>query len=181
MNSVQDNLVVSMEYTLRLADDEVIDSSEGREPLSFIQGMGHVIPGLERALEGMTVGAEKDVVVGPEDGYGERNPDLVEVLPRSIFPAEVALGEAYHMHTEAGASMMVYVEEVADETVTVNLNHPLAGETLYFHVKIAGLREATEEELAQGLRASCSCGREDCGDQDCGDEGCGCGGCGGCH
>jgi len=177
MHSVQDNIVVSMEYTLRLADEQIIDSSEGREPLSFIQGRGQIIPGLERALEGMTVGEEKDVVVAPEDGYGERNPDLVEMLPRSIFPAEVEVGEAYHMHTESGASVMVYVEEVADETVTVNLNHPLAGETLYFHVKIAGLRQATEEELAAGM-GGCSCGCEDCGDEDCGDDGCGCGACG---
>lgn len=178
MNSVQDNTVVSIEYTLRLADQEVIDSSEGREPLTYIQGLGQIIPGLERALEGMTVGEEKDVVVAPEDGYGERNPDLVETLPRSIFPAEVEVGEAYHMHTESGASMMVYVEEVADETVTVNLNHPLAGETLYFHVKVAGLREATEEELAAGL-GGCSCGCEDCGDEDCDDASCS--GCSGCH
>lgn len=180
MNSVQDNVVVSLEYTLRLADNEIVDSSEGREPLSFIQGMGHVIPGLERALEGMTIGDEKDIVVAPEDGYGERNPDLVEVLPRSIFPAEVEIGEAYHMHTESGASVLVYVEEVGEETVSVNLNHPLAGETLYFHVKVAGLREATDQELAEGLEGSCSCGCGGCDDDDCDDEGCGCGSCG-CH
>ncbi|MBC7256712.1 MAG: peptidylprolyl isomerase [Chloroflexi bacterium] len=168
MATVQDNMVVSLEYTLRLANNEVIDSSEGREPLTFIQGLGQIIPGLERALEGMAVGEEKDVVVLPEDGYGEENPDLFEELPRAIFPPDVEVGEAYRMHTENGASVTVFVEEVNDDSVLVNLNHPLAGQTLYFHVKIAGLREATEEELAEGLlgededEEGCSCGCEGC-------------------
>ncbi len=171
MDSIRANMVVSMEYALTLDSGEVVDSSEGREPLTFIAGLGQIISGLEQALAGMTAGQEKDVTVAPEDAYGEHNPDLVEELPRSIFPPEVEVGESYNMQTEQGASVVVYVEEVNDEVVIVNLNHPLAGETLHFHVKIVDVHEASEEELAEAA-SCCSCGCEDCGEDD---EACDCG------
>jgi FKBP-type peptidyl-prolyl cis-trans isomerase SlyD len=183
--TVRESWVITMEYTLRLADGEVADTSEGGEPLEFIHGQGQIIPGLEEAVLGMQVGEEKDIVVAPADGYGEAEPELKETLPRDIFPAEMEVGDAFRMRTDGGHTVVVYVESIDNEQVVVDLNHPLAGETLHFHVKIVGAREATDEDLA--ACAGCSCCGEHDGDCDCDDEegGCDCGsggcGCGHAH
>ncbi|MHB1294973.1 MAG: FKBP-type peptidyl-prolyl cis-trans isomerase [Anaerolineae bacterium] len=181
MLTVQDDIVVSMDYVLRLADGQVADSSEGREPLEFVQGHGSIIPGLEQALYDMEAGQEKDVTVAPADGYGEFDSDMFETLPREAFPAgvELEVGMAFRMRTETGETVVATISELDEEDVTLNLNHPLAGQTLYFHVKIAGLREATEEDLAGGCAGcggSCGCGEGD--DEDCGED---CHGHGCCH
>jgi FKBP-type peptidyl-prolyl cis-trans isomerase SlyD len=149
-----------MDYTLRLDEGEVVDSSEDREPLQFIAGQGQIIPGLEEELYGMEVGDEKHVVVPPEKGYGEFDADLFETLPRNIFPEDMELepGLGFRMRTRDGRMAIAYVHEVKDGEVVVNLNHPLAGKTLHFDVEIADLREATEEELA-GCGGDCAgCG-----------------------
>ena len=183
--TVQDNWVISMEYTLRLANGEVVDTSEGSEPLEFIQGQGQIIPGLENALLGMAIGEEKDIIVPPSEGYGEAVPGLKETLPRDVFPQDVEVGDSFRMRTETGHTVIVYVESVDDEQVVVDLNHPLAGETLHFHVKIVGAREATDEDLAACSCGECSCGEDGCScedgcdcdddDCDCEDGGCSCG------
>jgi FKBP-type peptidyl-prolyl cis-trans isomerase SlyD len=171
--TVQDNWVVSMDYTLCLANGEVVDTSEGREPLEFIQGQGQIIPGLEKALLGMVVGEEKDITGPPAEGYGEAEPGLTESLPRDVFPPDVEEGDSFRMRTESGHTVIVYVDSVTDDTVVVDLNHPLAGETLHFHVKIVDAREATDQDLASCAGCSgCSCGDQEC---DCEDEGCDCG------
>ncbi|NLG51322.1 MAG: peptidylprolyl isomerase [Chloroflexi bacterium] len=174
MATVQDNMVVSLDYTLRLDDEGVVDTSEGREPLMYIQGQGQIIPGLEKQLAGMETGQEKDVVVLPEEGYGEYDSDLVETLPRSIFPPELEEGMAFRMRTDDGRIAVVYVEEIQGDQVVVNLNHPLAGKTLYFHVRVNDVREATPEELmmtCDGCGGSCSsCGDSCCDDDSCCDE-----------
>lgn len=158
---VQDDVCVGIDYTLRIEDGEVIDSSEGRGPLEFIQGRGQIIPGLERALYGMALGDEKQVVVAPDDAYGEFDSELLESLPRSAFPADMDLeeGMGLRMRTQDGRTVVVYVRDANDENVTVDLNHPLAGKTLHFDVRIACLREATPDELAGGCGGGCaSCG-----------------------
>lgn len=164
MLSVRDDLVVSLDYTLRLADGQVVDTSEGTDPLQFIQGRGEIIPGLEAQLYGMTVGQEKQVEVAPADGYGEMDVDLFETLPRAMFPQDMELeqGMAFRMRSEDGQTVIAYVDSVEDENVVVNLNHPLAGERLFFSVKIADLREATPEELEGGCAGGCGgcCGCE---------------------
>jgi FKBP-type peptidyl-prolyl cis-trans isomerase SlyD len=149
---VVDDLVVSLDYTLRLDDEEVIDTSEGQEPLEFLQGRGEIIPGLEQALYGMAVGDEKDVVVAPADGYGEQDPDAFEFVERDVFPPDMDLksGMGLRMRDSSGQALVAYVTEVRPEEVVLDFNHPLAGETLYFSVKIADLRLATSEELAHG-------------------------------
>jgi len=144
---VVNDMVVSMDYTLCLDDGQVVDSSEGREPLEFLQGHGQIISGLEQRIAGMALGEERDFIVPAAEAYGERYPDLVETLPRSIFPPDVEVGMGFRMRTEAGQAVIVYVDSVEDDQVVVNLNHPLAGKDLYFHVKIVGLREATPDEL----------------------------------
>lgn len=175
-------MVVSLDYTLKLEDGQVVDSSEGQEPLEFVQGQGAVIPGLEKALYGMIVGEEKQVVVEPEDGYGEFDSDLFETLPRDVFPADMVLepGMGFRMRTDTGEVVLAFVDHMEDGEVVVNLNHPLAGKKLLFDVKVVDLREATPEEL-EAACTSCggcsSCGEGcDCGDEgeeccDCGDDG----------
>jgi FKBP-type peptidyl-prolyl cis-trans isomerase SlyD len=149
---VQDGMCVGIDYTLRLDSGEVIDSSEGRGPLEFVQGHSHIIPGLERALYGMALGDEKDVVVAPAEGYGEFDSELLETLPLSVFPSDIELeeGMGLRMRTQDGRAVVVYVRSANDEGVVVDLNHPLAGKTLHFGVRIARLREASEDELAGG-------------------------------
>lgn len=150
--TVADDLVVQLDYTLRLDDEQIIDSSAGRDPLEFLQGHGQIIPGLEQALYGMAVGEEKKVVVAPRDGYGEREENTVQEVPREAFAPDVELtpGMALELRDSAGHPVLAFIAEVGPENVVLDLNHPLAGETLHFDVAIAGLREATSEELAHG-------------------------------
>lgn len=149
---VADGMVVSLNYTLRLDDGQVVDSSNGREALQFLQGQGQIIPGLEQALYGMGVGEEKDVEVAPGDGYGETDPDAYQMVPHDLFPADMELSEGLglRMRDEAGQPLEAYVADVSPDGVLLDFNHPLAGETLYFHVKIADLRPGTSEELDHG-------------------------------
>lgn len=150
--TVSDGLAVGLEYTLRLDDGEAIDSSAGRGPLGFLQGEGQIIPGLEQALYGMAVGEEKSVVVQPEDGYGHRDSTAFQQIPRDSFPSDVnpEPGMALELVDDSGQSMLAFVSEVGPDNVLIDMNHPLAGETLHFDVRIATLRAATSEELAHG-------------------------------
>jgi FKBP-type peptidyl-prolyl cis-trans isomerase SlyD len=146
-------MVVSIDYTLRLDDGEIVDTSEGGEPLTFLQGRGTIIQGLEKELYGMTVGDEKKVVVPAAQGYGESNPDDFQRFPRDMFPGDLELEEGMGLRlveSDTGRPVEAYVAEVGADDVLLDFNHPLAGETLFFDVKIAGLRKATEEELSHG-------------------------------
>jgi len=151
--SIVDGVVVSFDYTLRLADGEIIDSSDEFGPQVILQGYEEVIPGLEEALYGMSVGDEKDVVVEPAAGFGERDDTAYEVVSLDLFPpdVELELGMELDLYDqESEQEFLAWVDEINDENVVLDLNHPLAGETLYFHVKVVGLRKATEDELAHG-------------------------------
>jgi FKBP-type peptidyl-prolyl cis-trans isomerase SlyD len=150
---VADNVVVSLDYVLTLDDDSEIDRSEKDVPLEYLHGFKNIVPGLENELKGLTVGDEKVVVVQPGLGYGERDPDGLAEYPRNNFPANVNLevGEPIMMRDkESGESFQAYVTEVRTDTVLLDFNHPLAGETLHFQIRIAGLREPTSEELDHG-------------------------------
>jgi FKBP-type peptidyl-prolyl cis-trans isomerase SlyD len=150
--TVSDGLAVGLEYTLRLDDGEIIDSSASRGSLDFLQGEGQIIPGLEQALYGMAVGEKKSVVVEPGDGYGPRDSMALHQIPLDAFPSDVnpEPGMALELLDSSGEPVLAYVAEVDPDSALVDLNHPLAGETLYFDVKIATLRAATSEELAHG-------------------------------
>ena len=150
-DTVQDGLVVSMEYTLTV-DGEVLDSSEGTEPLQFLAGCDNIVPGLEHEMIGMKVGESKDVVVSPEDGYGEFDDEAFMDVPRSEFPADMPMEEGVELivSDEDGQQQMAYVESFDDETVHLDFNHPLAGAELHFIVKVVALREPTAEELEHG-------------------------------
>ncbi len=149
--TVQDGQVVSMEYSLHV-DGEMIDSSQGGEPLEFLQGAGNIIPGLEDELYGLEIGEAKNVIVAAEDGYGILDPDAFIDVPRDQFPAEIPLeiGVELQVQDETGRPMMARIDMVDADSVRLDFNHPLAGKELVFDVKIVGLRDATDEEMEHG-------------------------------
>ncbi|HEY9745973.1 MAG TPA: peptidylprolyl isomerase [Oculatellaceae cyanobacterium] len=141
--------VVSMNYILTDAAGKVLDSSEG-EPLEYLQGYNNIIPGLERALEGLKPGDKKQVVVQPQDGYGERNADLQFTLPLAQFGGQVPQpGMMVQIQSDQGV-MMATIVHLQGEHVLMDANHPLAGQTLHFDVEIVGVRGASEEEILHG-------------------------------
>ncbi len=148
---ISDNKVVSIHYTLTNDAGEVIDSSEGREPLPYLAGAGNIIAGLESALEGKSVGDKLDVRVAPEDGYGERHEQMIQEVPRSAFDGvdDIQVGMHFQAQSDHGP-VSVVVTALTDETVTVDGNHPLAGEHLNFAVEVVDVRDASEEELEHG-------------------------------
>jgi len=150
-DTVQDGLVVSMEYTLKV-DGEVLDSSDGMGPLQFLAGFDNIVPGLEREMIGMKVGESKDVVVAPEDGYGEFEDEAFMEVPRADFPADMELEEGLELSVtdEEGKNQYARIESITDEKVRLDFNHPLAGAELHFNVKVVALRDPTKEELEHG-------------------------------
>ncbi|MCL4262104.1 MAG: peptidylprolyl isomerase [Anaerolineae bacterium] len=152
MLTVTDGIVVSLDYTLRLDDGEIIDASE-QEPLEFLQGYNQIIPGLERALNGMKVGESKEVIVAATDAYGEEDEDAYQLVERNIFPLDMELEEGMQLRmrdAQSGEAVDVVIAEVNESNVLLDFNHPLAGEELHFQVKVVDLRPATPEELAHG-------------------------------
>jgi len=141
-----------MDYTLHLDSGELVDSSEGHAPLEFIYGKGHIIPGLERELEGLEVGDEKSIRVSPEEGYGVVNPEAIRTISRDQFPTDIELeiGMMLYVKQPDGQAIPFLVQDLTEDTVTVDFNHPLAGESLNFKVCIRNIREATPDELLQG-------------------------------
>jgi FKBP-type peptidyl-prolyl cis-trans isomerase SlyD len=152
LQSVEHGVVVKMEYTLQI-EDELVESTDDEGPIEFLQGYGEIIPGLEAALYGMEVGQEKDVTVDPEDGYGEYDSEAFEEVPLEIFPddMDLSLGMPVELYDEdAEETVEGFIAEIRTDTVVVDLNHPLAGEVLSFHVKVIGLRPATPSEIDHG-------------------------------
>ena len=150
---VANDMVVRLDYTLTLGDGEVYDSSADSGPLEYLQGSGEIITGLEAAILGMTVGEEKDVVVTPDFAYGEYDPEATELLPLDLFGDEADLEPGMELELydeEADEDVVAFVSEIQPDGVLVDFNHPLAGETLRFHVKVLGARPAKPEELAHG-------------------------------
>jgi FKBP-type peptidyl-prolyl cis-trans isomerase SlyD len=149
---IANNTVVTIDYTLTDDDGTVLDSSEGGEPLAYIHGQGNIIPGLEEALAGLSEGDAVDITVLPEKGYGQRSDDLLQAVPRERFETddEIEVGMMFHTPTPDGGMRIVRVVDVSPDHVTIDGNHPLAGVTLNFSVRITGVREATAEELDHG-------------------------------
>jgi FKBP-type peptidyl-prolyl cis-trans isomerase SlyD len=150
-DTVQDGLVVSMEYTLSV-DGEELDSSKDAGPLQFLAGYDNIVPGLEREMVGMKIGESKDVLVLPEDGYGEFDEEAFMEVPRTEFPSDMELetGLELNITDEDGQHQLAFVESFNDKTVRLDFNHPLAGAELRFNVKVVALRDPTKEELEHG-------------------------------
>ena len=148
---IEKNRVVTLHYTLRDEQGTVLDSSNGRAPLTYLHGKGNIIPGLEQALAGKVAGEKLDVALAPEQGYGARDERLVQILPRSRLPegTDVAPGMQLRADSPKGPRL-VSVLKVERDFVTVDGNHPLAGRTLHFSVEVAEVRKATHEEVSHG-------------------------------
>ncbi len=144
--------VVAVDYSLHLGNGEVVDASDPGEPLTYLHGEGQIVPGLESALEGLDVGESRKVVVAPDQGYGARDPRGLQEVPRSAFPADLEFRPGLELTAEGedGEPVPFTIREVKPESVVIDLNHPLAGETLHFDVTVRGVRAATAEELEHG-------------------------------
>ena len=168
--------MVKIHYTLKDTDGNQLDSSLGGEPLEYMHGIGSLIPGLEKELEGKKPGDKFHSEIEPALGYGEYDEKLVAEVPRSQFDAnfEIEVGQQFQADTVTGP-MIVKVTKIADDKITVDGNHELAGKKLCFDVEVVDVRNATEAELEPFINEG-GCGS--CG----GCSGCGssCGGCGGC-
>ena len=150
---IGEHAVVLIHYVLTNDDKEVLDSSEGQEPLAYLHGTGHLIEGLEAQLLGKAAGDKLDVTVQPGDGYGEFNEELVQVVPSDVFDGVESIepGMQFQTSNEDGfGGETITVVSVENDEVTIDGNHPLAGETLHFAVDIIEVREATAEELEHG-------------------------------
>ena len=176
---IADKTVVQMHYTLTSDEGKVIDSSEGREPLQYIQGAHMIVVGLEKAMVGHEVGDKFDVKVIPSEGYGEYNEEMTQEVPLDVFQGvdKVVEGMMFYAQTPAGP-MPIRVKSVSEKTAVIDANHELAGQNLNFAIEVVSVREATENELNPGHH--CCCGGKGEGDHECkcGEEGheCECGG-----
>ena len=143
--------VVSIHYALKDPTGEILERSEEQAPMEYLHGYDNIIAGLEKALEGKEAGEKIKAVIAPEDGYGIREEALVKNLPLASFqnPDEVAVGAQFQAETSEGPRLAT-VTKIDDKNVTVDLNHPLADQTLSFDIDVVEIREATEEELSHG-------------------------------
>jgi FKBP-type peptidyl-prolyl cis-trans isomerase SlyD len=146
------NKAVSIDYTLTNENGEVIDSSAGGAPLAYLHGARNIIAGLEKALEGKQAGDEIEVTVEPEEAYGEYSAELVAVLNRSMFEGvdQLEVGMQFHASAPDGGMQIVTIRDLDGDDVTVDGNHPLAGQRLNFKVKVVEVRDANAEEIAHG-------------------------------
>lgn len=149
---IGDNVVVSMHYTLTNNDGEVLDTSEGSDPLVYLHGAGNIIPGLEKALTGKPAGASVQAKIAPAEAYGEVQPQLVETEPAAAFQGvdKIEPGMAFQAQGSDGSVRRIVVTEVSGDEVTVDGNHPLAGVELNFDVQVTDVREASAEEISHG-------------------------------
>ncbi len=148
---IEKNRVVTLHYTLRDEQGTVLDTSNGRAPLTYLHGKGNIIPGLEQALAGKVAGEKLDVALPPEQGYGARDERLVQILPRSRLPEGTELAPGMQLRADSPKGpRLVSVLKVERDFVTVDGNHPLAGRTLHFSVEVSDVRKATHEEVSHG-------------------------------
>lgn len=142
---------VEIHYTLKDDAGEIVDTSKGEDPLPYIHGMDILVPGLEKELEGKKVGDNIKVSVSPEEGYGELRPELTQAIPRELFEVDgdIEVGMRFEAEAENGIELVTVIG-VDDKTVTIDANHPLAGQTLHFDVDVVSIREATSEEIEHG-------------------------------
>ncbi|MDV6235066.1 peptidylprolyl isomerase [Leptospira ellisii] len=141
--------VITFHYTLRDTEGNLIDSSEGKDPLSYLEGVGHIISGLEEEMKKMNTGEKKKINVPAESAYGHKDPDLIFDVPRTQFPPNEDLQIGMMFQTDEPDKVFT-ITELQEDSVIVDGNHPLAGMNLVFDVELTGIREATEEEISHG-------------------------------
>jgi FKBP-type peptidyl-prolyl cis-trans isomerase SlyD len=148
---IAERCVASFHYTLTNDKGEVLDSSTGHGPMTYLHGAGNIVPGLEKAMAGRSAGDKFKVSVAPEEAYGRHNPELVQVVPKRAFQGarELRPGMQFEAQSDQGP-MSVTITTIVGDQVTVDGNHPLAGQTLHFAIEVTGVRDATVEELSHG-------------------------------
>jgi len=179
--SITQNKVATLTYTLKNDDGEILDKADENSPFLYMHGTGGIIKGLEAALEDKVVGDSFQVIIAPEDAYGAHDDKLTESVPRKMFEGipdeEMVAGAQFHASTAQG-TQVITVASIDGDTINIDANHPLAGETLHFDVAVKDIRDATEEEIAHGHpHAPGGCGSHDAPEEK-KDSCCG-GGCGG--
>jgi FKBP-type peptidyl-prolyl cis-trans isomerase SlyD len=167
--NIAENCVVAIEYELTEAgQSDIIDSNKGQAPLEFITGKQHIIPGLESQLMNLSKGESADLKVSAVDAYGELNPEAVDTVPKEQFAdIELEVGMQLFGQGENGEQIAVIVKEIADDGVTIDYNHPLAGKDLMFSVTVSDVRAATEDEIATGMVGGGHDHGEHCGSGNC--------------
>lgn len=150
--TVNNDSVVTIAYTLRNREGAVLDSSEENGSIAYLHGHQNIVPGLEKALVGKTVGDTIDAEIAPDEAYGERREDLVFSVPRDRLPQEEELVEGMQFRAQVadGQDLVVTLVDLKEDEVTLDGNHPLAGETLLFNVEVQDIRAATPEEIDHG-------------------------------
>jgi FKBP-type peptidyl-prolyl cis-trans isomerase SlyD len=137
---------VSLEYTLKLDDQSVLESNVGKEPMTYTQGAHEIVPGLEKAMEGLAVGDQKHVEVKPADGYGVIDPKAIQEVKKSQIPETAwKVGTQLEAKSPEGESMFPRVTEVKNDTVVLDFNHPLAGKTLFFDIKVLDIKPGAKK------------------------------------
>lgn len=149
---IADNRAVSIDYTLRNEAGDILDSSEGAQPLVYLHGAANIIPGLEQALTGKQAGDSLQVSVEPQDAYGEYQAEMVATIGRNMFEGvdQLEVGMQFHASAPDGGMQVVTVRQIDGDDVTIDGNHPLAGQRLHFDVEVVEVREATADELEHG-------------------------------
>ena len=149
---IGNHVVATIHYKLTDNSGEILDSSEGAEPLTYLHGAGNLIPGLENALVGKTAGSSLQVRIAPEEAYGEIQPELVEVVPQAAFQGvdTVEPGMVFEAQGSDGQARRIVVKSIDGDEVTIDANHPLAGVELNFDVQVVDVRQASEEEVSHG-------------------------------
>ena len=171
--AIEANQIVSIEYEVR-DGDTVVDSNVGGAPLVFMFGKGQIIPGLENGIADMAIGEKGEVVVKPEDAYGELDENAKQEVPKDQFAGiDLEVGMTLYGQGEDGGTVQVTVAEIGEENVIIDFNHPLAGKELMFNVTINNIREASAEEVMTGIPAENKQADEGCCGTG-GGTGCGC-------
>jgi len=148
---ISDGVVAIFHYTLTNDQGKILDSSEGEDPLSYIHGSEMIIPGLEKELAGKSAGDKFNVSIEPEGAYGERDEELVQTISRDEFPPDQKLEPGMQFHAQSeGGTQLITIMEIGDDEISIDANHPLAGERLNFDVELLEVREATEDEKSHG-------------------------------
>jgi FKBP-type peptidyl-prolyl cis-trans isomerase SlyD len=163
---IKPNTVASLRYTLKNSQGELLDQADSTHPFIYLHGANNIVAGLESRLVGKQANDILQAIVPPEEGYGLRNDSLTQVIPRSMFEnmddTMLVAGAQFEAQTNAGIEVITIVS-VANDTITIDANHPLAGETLHFDIEVLAVRAATAEELAHGhvhATGSSSCNSE---------------------
>ncbi len=167
MVEISENKLVKLNYKGTLDDGTVFDSSEGREPLEFISGVGMIIPGLDKGIKGLKTGDKKQIKIESKDAYGPVMEEAIQVVPKDQFPSDIKLEVGMQLAAQGPqGTIPVVIKEIKDDSVTVDFNHPLAGKDLTFDVEIVEVRDAKPEDFEKFIPQN-SCGHDHDGDSCC--------------